>query len=144
MQAKLNWQENVAFSGVSDSGHVIAIDGPEEFGGRNAGTRPMELMLLGLGGCTSFDVVNILTKGRARIFEFVTRITAKRAVEDPKVFTDIHVHFTIAGENLTEKKIARAVELTAEKYCSASIMLQRAGVEITHDFELVERADVVQ
>ena len=136
MQASITWQENVVFSGVSDSGHTVTIDGPEEYGGQNAGVRPMELMLLGLGGCTSFDVVNILTKGRASISKCVTNVTATRANEDPKVFTDIHVHFVLAGENLSEGKVARAVALTAEKYCSASIMLQRAGVDVTHDFEL--------
>jgi putative redox protein len=136
MEANITWLENVSFSGVSDSGHVIAIDGPKEFGGRNTGTRPMELMLLGLGGCASFDVITILTKGRAQISKCVARITAQRAVEDPKVFTHIHFHFTLAGENLSKNRISRAVELSAEKYCSASIMMQRAGIDVTHSFDL--------
>ena len=136
MEANITWQENVSFSGVSDSGHVITIDGPKEFGGRNKGTRPMELLLLGLGGCASFDVVTILTKGRAEVSKCVARVTAQRANEDPKVFTHIHFHFTLAGENLSETRIARAVELSAEKYCSASIMMTRAGINVTHSFDL--------
>ena len=136
MNATITWKGKVQFSAIADSGHEIAIDGPPDLGGEETGVRPMELMLLGLGGCSSFDVVNILTKGREHITDCVTQITATRAEADPKVFTDIHLHFVISGQNLNERKIARAIGLSAEKYCSASIMLQRAGVDITHDYEL--------
>ena len=136
MEANITWEEAVTFTARSGSGHEITIDGPPDSGGRNAGMRPMELMLLGLGGCAAFDVVHILRKGRAPVSSCQARVTARRAESDPKVFTDIHLHFTVAGENLTAKKVARAVELSAEKYCSASIMLRRAGVVVTHGFEL--------
>ena len=118
MEANITWTEAVTFTARSGSGHEITIDGPPESGGRNAGARPMELMLLGLGGCAAFDVVHILHKGRAAVSRCETRVTARRAESDPKVFTHIHLHFTVAGENLTGKKVARAVELSAEKYCS--------------------------
>ena len=136
MEANIVWKDGVTFTARSGSGHEITIDGPPESGGRNAGARPMELMLLGLGGCAAFDVVHILRKSRAAVSRCDARVTARRAETDPKVFTDVHLHFTVAGENLTEKKVARAVELSADKYCSASIMLRRAGVAVTHDFEL--------
>lgn len=136
MKTEITWLKNVQFSAVADSGHTIKIDGPEDAGGENAGTRPMELMLMGVGGCTSFDVVNILDKQRQKVTNCVTQITAKRAEGVPAVFEDIHIHFVIAGENLDKKKIDRAIHLTADKYCSASIMLQRAGVNITHSFEI--------
>lgn len=136
MEANIAWQGDSVFSAVADSGHEVIIDGPPEFGGRNAGTRPMELMLLGIGGCTAFDVVHILRRGRANVSRCETRVTAERAETDPKVFTEVHIHFTLAGEGLTEGKVARAVELSATRYCSASIMLQRAGVAVTHGFEL--------
>ena len=137
MEANITWKEAVTFTARSGSGHEITIDGPPDSGGRNAGMRPMELMLLGLGGCAAFDVVHILRKGRAAVSRCEARVTARRAESDPKVFTDIHLHFMVAGDNLTAKKVARAVELSAEKYCSASIMLRRAGVVVTHGFELV-------
>ena len=136
MEANITWKEAVTFTARSGSGHEITIDGPPDSGGRNAGVRPMELMLLGLGGCAAFDVVHILRKGRTAVSRCEARVTARRAESDPKVFADIHLHFTVAGENLTAKKVARAVELSAEKYCSASIMLRRAGVVVTHGFEL--------
>lgn len=136
MEANVTWKEAVTFTARSGSGHEITIDGPPDSGGRNAGMRPMELMLLGLGGCAAFDVVHILRKGRAAVSSCEARVTAQRAESDPKVFTDIHLHFTVAGDNLTAKKVARAVELSAKKYCSASIMLRRAGVVVTHGFEL--------
>ena len=136
MEANIVWKDGVTFTARSGSGHEITIDGPPESGGRNAGARPMELMLLGLGGGAAFDVVHILRKSRSAVSRCDARVTARRAETDPKVFTDVHLHFTVAGENLTEKKVARAVELSADKYCSASIMLRRAGVAVTHDFEL--------
>ena len=136
MQTTINWLEKVQFSATADSGHTVSIDGPPDAGGENQGTRPMELMLMGVGGCTSFDVVNILVKGRQKVTKCVTHITAERADEVPQVFEKIHIHFAMAGENLDAKRVDRAIHLTAEKYCSASIMLQRAGVEVTHSFEI--------
>lgn len=123
--------------GESDSGHAVVMDGPEEHGGRNLGVRPMEMLLLGMGGCTEFDVVHILTKGRHQVDLCEVELTAERADTEPKVFSHIHVHFRVAGPELTEKIVERAVKLSAEKYCSASIMLG-ATAEITHDFELLE------
>ena len=136
METSIAWQQDVAFVAVSGSGHEVTIDGPPDAGGRNAGARPMELMLMGLGGCAAFDVVHILRKGRATVARCEARVTAQRAAEDPRVFTRVHLDFTIAGGRLSEKKVARAIELSAEKYCSASIMLQRAGVAVTHSFNL--------
>ncbi len=139
MKARVKWVENTLMVGEADSGHAVAMDGPEEHGGRNLGARPMEMILLGLGGCTQFDVVHILRKGRHQVSLCEVELEAERAEVDPKVFTTIHVHFKVAGPGLTEKAVARAVELSAEKFCSASIMLG-ASVEITHSFELVEIA----
>ena len=138
MRASIDWAGAVRFRGTSGSGHQVDIDGPPELGGENRGIRPMELMLLGLGGCTSFDVVNILRKGRADLVGCVTEIEAERAETEPKVFTRIHFRFRVSGRDLNARKVERAIRLTAEKYCSASIMLERAGVAITHDYELVE------
>ena len=136
MHAKLQWLEGVKFSATADSGHTVTIDGPADAGGENAGVRPMELMLMGVGGCTSFDVVNILRKSRQKVTNCVTEITASRADEIPQVFESIQIHFIVEGEDLDAAKIERAIHLTADKYCSASIMLQRAGVEITHTWEI--------
>lgn len=138
MKARIKWVEDVTFLGESGSGHAVVIDGPPEHGGRNLGVRPMELMLLGLGGCTSFDVMHILKKSRQAVTDCVAEIEAERASEDPKVFTRIHIHFKVAGNGLNEKRVAKAIELSAEKYCSASIMLGNGGVEISHDFEIVD------
>jgi putative redox protein len=113
------------------------MDGSPEFGGQNRGPRPMELLLLGMGGCTAFDVVLILRKGRQDISDCVAQIDAERAPTDPKVFTRIHVHFVVTGRGLDPKRVDQAIKLSAEKYCSASIMLARTA-EITHDFEIVE------
>ena len=136
METTITWKEAATFIAESGSGHRVTIDGPPEMGGRNKGARPMELMLTGLAGCAAFDVVHILKKGRAAITRCEANVTAERAESDPKVFTAIHLHFTVAGNNLTEKKVARAIELSAEKYCSASILMRRAGVQVTHSFEL--------
>ena len=143
MEATIKWAGNVHFSSVSGSGHSIEIDGPPDMGGENKGVRPMELMLLGVGGCTAFDVVHILKKSRQQVVDCVTHITAERAETEPKVFTDINIRFVITGSDLDEKKVERAISLSAEKYCSASILMQRAGVNVTHDFEVHEasRAD---
>ena len=138
MKASIRWTGDVQFTGTPDSGHRVAIDGPPEFGGRNAGARPMELMLLGIGGCTSFDVVNILRRGRQDVVDCVTDIEAERAETDPKVFTRIHLQFRISGRGIDRRKVERAIALTATKYCSASIMLERAGVAVTHDYEVTE------
>jgi len=112
------------------------MDGPQEFGGRNLGVRPMEMILLGVGGCTAFDVVHILKKARQSVEDCVVELSGDRAMKDPKVFTRIHIHFIVSGHELPEKQVERAVGLSAEKYCSATIML-RPTVEITHDFEIV-------
>jgi putative redox protein len=137
MKARVKWVENTLMVGEADSGHAVVMDGPEEFGGRNLGIRPMEMILLGLGGCTEFDVVHILRKGRHQVSLCEVELEAERAESDPKVFTRIHIHFKVAGPGLKEGAVARAVELSAEKFCSASIMLG-ASVDITHGFELVQ------
>ena len=138
MQTEIQWLDNVQFRATTGSGHTISIDGPPDMGGENKGVRPMELMLTGVGGCTSFDVVNILRKSRQKVTQCVTQITAQRANEVPEVFEHIKIHFVIEGEGLDASKVERAIHLTAEKYCSASIMLQRAGVKIEHSFEINE------
>ena len=137
MKARVKWVEEVTFMGESASGHAVIMDGPPEHGGRNLGVRPMEMLLLGMGGCTSFDVISILKKSRQPVTDCVAEIEAERADTDPKVFTKIHVHFIVTGRGLDEKRVARAVSLSADKYCSASIMLGKAA-EITHDYEVVE------
>ena len=139
MKARVRWVDGALMLGESDSGHTVVMDGPEEHGGRNLGVRPMEMLLLGMGGCTEFDVVHILTKGRHQVDLCEVELTAERADTEPKVFNRIHVHFRVAGPGLTEKAVARAVRMSAEKYCSASIMLG-AVAEISHDFELLEAA----
>ncbi len=140
MQARVNWVEDVMFVAESGSGHAIVVDGAPEGGGRNMGMRPMELVALGVASCSSYDVVSILRKARQKISHCQARVSAERADAVPAVFESIHLHFRIAGENLNEAQVARAVELSAEKYCSASIMLKRGGVKITHDYEIVGEA----
>lgn len=137
MKAKVKWVDGALMLGESGSGHVVAMDGPEDHGGRNLGVRPMEMLLLGMGGCTEFDVIHILKKSRQDVRFCEVEIQAERADTEPKVFTRIHVHFRVAGKGLTEKAVGRAVSLSAEKYCSASIMLGETAT-ITHDFELLE------
>ena len=137
MKATIRWLDGVSFSAESGSGHSVTIDGPPSEGGRNLGVRPMELLLMGLGGCTSFDVMKILKKARQPVPDCLAQVEAKRADEIPSVFTDIHIHFVIKGDGVKERQVKRAIELSAEKYCSASIMLGRGGVNITHDYELV-------
>ncbi len=138
MKARVKWVENATFLAESGSGHAVVMDGPPESGGRNLGPRPMEMMLIGLGGCTTFDVVHILKKSREPVTDCVAELSAERADSEPKVFTRIHVHFIVKGRGLKEAKVRKAVELSAEKYCSASIMLGMAGVDISHDFEILE------
>jgi putative redox protein len=138
MKARIKWAGEASFIGETESGHAVVMDGPPEMGGRNIGPRPMEMLLLGTGGCTSFDVVHILKKSRQRITDCVAEIEAERANEDPKIFTKIHIHFIVTGKALKPEQVERAVKLSAEKYCSASIMLGKSA-EITHDFEIVEQ-----
>ena len=137
MKVRIKWVEGVAFVGESETGHAVVLDGAPENGGRNIGMRPMEMLLIGMGACTSFDVVTILKKARQPIVDCVAEINADRADEIPKVFTKIHVHFVVTGSGLNAVQVERAVKLSAEKYCSASIMLAQA-CEITHDFEIKE------
>ena len=137
MKARVKWLDNMSFVGESGTGHSVVMDGAPEFGGRNLGMRPMEMLLLGLGGCSSFDVVLILQKSKQQVLDCEVQIEAERADKDPKVFTRIHLHFVVSGRNLATDKVERAVKLSAEKYCSASIMLGKTA-EISHDFELHE------
>lgn len=137
MKARIKWVEGVTMLAESGSGHALVLDGPPEHGGRNLGVRPMEMLLMGMGGCTQFDVLLILRRGRHPVSFCEVELEAERAATDPKVFTRIHAHFRVGGRGLTEKAVERAVTMSAEKYCSASIMLG-AMAEITHDFEIVE------
>ncbi len=138
MNTRVKWLDNMSFVGESPSGHSVVMDGPPEAGGRNLGVRPMEMLLLGLGGCSSFDIVSMLKKGKQDLVDCEVEISAERADSEPKVFTKIHLHFVLSGNNLSEKRVARAVELSAEKYCSASIMLGKTA-KVTHDFEIIDR-----
>ena len=137
MKARIKWVENVCFMAESGSGHALVMDGAPEGGGRNLGPRPMEVVLMGAGGCTAYDVVHILKKSRANVTDCDVQIEAERADEDPKVFTKIHFHFVVTGRGLKTALVERAVNLSAEKYCSASIMLGKTAT-ITHDFEVRE------
>jgi putative redox protein len=137
MQARVKWVENALFLGESGSGHAVVMDGPPDSGGRNLGVRPMEMLLLGMGGCTAFDVVHILRKGRHEVLDCEVQLEAERADSDPKVFTNIHIHFKVKGKNLSSTVVERAIHLSAEKYCSASIMLGKTAT-ITHDYEIAE------
>lgn len=137
MQARIKWVQDATFIGESGSGHAVVMDGPPDHGGRNLGVRPMEMLLLGMGGCTAFDVVHILKKSRQPVTDCVAELQAERTDEEPKVFSTIHVHFIVTGKGLDDKRVARAVSLSAEKYCSASIMLGKTAT-ITHDYEIQE------
>jgi len=139
MKATIKWVDGAMFVGESGSGHAVVIDGPPDAGGRNLGPRPMELLLTGMGACTAFDVVDILKKGRHAIADCRVELEAERAEEAPKVFTRIHIHFVVSGPGLKPAAVERAVKLSAEKYCSATIML-RQSVAISHDFEIVDTA----
>ena len=136
METQLKWAGNAAFIGRASSGHTVVMDGPAEGGGRNLGPRPMEMLILGMGACTTYDVVSILMKSRQEITDCEIKVTSRRAGSDPKIFTDIHIHFIVSGTRLKEKQVERAIKLSAEKYCSASIMLG-ATANITHDFEII-------
>lgn len=137
MKARVVWVEKSKFLGESGSGHTVLMDGPAEGGGENLGIRPMETLLVGMGGCTAYDVVHILKKGRHDIQDCELQLEAERAETDPKVFTKIHIHYVVKGKGLSETVVKRAIDLSAEKYCSASIMLGKSA-EITHDFEIIE------
>ncbi|HYD66743.1 OsmC family protein [Azospirillum sp.] len=137
MKARVKWVDGMMFVGESGSGHAVVMDAAPDVGGRNLGVRPMEMLLLGMGGCSSIDVVMILKKGRQPITDCVVELEAERAATDPKVFTKIHAHFIVTGRGLDPKKVERAVALSAEKYCSASVMLG-ATAAITHGFEVVD------
>lgn len=136
MKATIKWTGDASFAGAADSGHTVIMDGAPEHGGRNRGTRPMELVLIGMGGCTAFDVVSILRKSRQDITDCVAELDAERSDTIPKVFTRIHVHFIVKGRGLDPKKVERAIELSGKKYCSASTMLGKTA-KITHDYEIV-------
>ena len=137
MNTRVKWLDNMSFVGESPSGHSVVMDGPPESGGRNLGVRPMEMLLLGLGGCSSFDIVSMLKKGKQDLVDCEVDISAERADTEPKVFTKIHAHYVIKGKDLDRKKVERAVNMTAEKYCSVSIMLAQVA-DVTHDFETIE------
>ena len=138
MKATVTLQEGSTFEGVAGSGHRVTMDVAPEVGGRNLGLRPMEMVLLGLGGCTAIDVLHMLRKGRQPITDMRVELDAERADDAPKVFTRIHVHFVLTGAGLDPHKIERAIKLSATKYCSASMMLNKTA-EMTHDFEIVEQ-----
>ena len=138
MKARAKWIEGRAFLGESGSGHGIVMDGAPEAGGRNLGIRPMELLLVGMAGCTAFDVVHILEKGREPVTGCEVNAEAARATDEPKVFTGVHVKYTVTGKGLARDKVERAVALSHEKYCSASVMFARSGAKITKEIEVVE------
>ena len=137
MNISVNWVDGLLMVGKSDSGHTITMDGPPESGGENLGVRPMEMLLLGVAGCTMIDVVTTLKKMRQNLSHLETKINAERATDHPKVFTNIHIQFILKGQNLNEKRVDKAITLSAEKYCSASIMLGKTA-SITHDFEIIK------
>ena len=137
MKARVKWVEQVSFLGETESGHAVLMDGAPAAGGRNLGPRPMEMLLIGTGRYTSFDVVSILKKSRQAISDCYVELDAERAETDPKVFTKIHMHFVVKGKDIKPEAVEKAIKLSAEKYCSASIMLG-ATVAITHDFEVIQ------
>jgi len=140
MRARVKWLDHMSFVGESGSGHSVVMDGAPESGGRDLGVRPMEMLLLGLGGCASFDVVMILQKARQNITNCEVEVSAERADTEPKVFTKIHLQFLVEGSDLSEKRVARAVSLSAEKYCSASKMLEKSA-EMTHGYTIKEMTE---
>jgi putative redox protein len=138
MKARVKWVEQVSFLGETESGHAVLMDGAPAAGGRNLGPRPMEMLLLGAGGCTSFDVIAILKKSRQAVTDCYVELEAERAETDPKVFTKIHMHFVVTGKDIKPEAVEKAIKLSAEKYCSASIMLG-ATATVTHDFEIAQQ-----
>jgi len=139
MKARIKWVQDATFVGESGSGHSVVMDGPPDSGGRNLGIRPMEMVLLGMGGCTAADVVHILKRARQAVTDCVVELDAERAAEVPRVFTRVHVHFIVTGNELSENQVKRAVQLSAEKYCSASLMLGKTAT-VTHDYEIRNQA----
>jgi putative redox protein len=137
MKARVKWVEQASCLGETESNHAVLMDGPPDAGGRNLGPRPMEMLLLGTGGCTCFDVVSILKKSRQAISDCYVELDAERAETDPKVFTKIHMHFVVKGKDIKPEVVEKAIKLSAEKYCSASIMLGQTAT-ITHDFEVIQ------
>lgn len=137
MKARIKWVQDVMFLGESGSGHSVVMDGAPDAGGRNLGVRPMEMLLLGLGGCSAFDVMLILKRGREAVTDCVVDIEAERATTDPKIFTKIQMHYTVTGHALDRKKVERAVQLSADKYCSASAIMAKTA-ELSHTITIVE------
>ncbi|HRF87774.1 MAG: OsmC family protein [Cellvibrionales bacterium] len=140
MKSTVKWVGEAMFLAEAGSGHCVLMDGPPDHGGRNLGPRPMEMLLMGMGGCASFDVVSILKKSRQAVTDCVAQLEAERADEIPAVFTRIHIHFVVSGKDLKEAQVKRAVDLSAEKYCSASIMFSKAGVAVSHSYEIAAEA----
>ncbi|MGB2272639.1 MAG: OsmC family protein [Pseudomonadales bacterium] len=138
MKATVQWTGNVSFKAESETGHTVQMDGPADQGGENLGPRPMEMLLMGMGGCASFDVMSMLSKGRQDVVSCVAELSADRADAVPAVFTHIHLKFIVTGNQLKDAQVKRAVSLSAEKYCSASIMMEKAGVEVTHSYVVEE------
>ena len=138
MKCRVKWLDHMSFVGESGSGHSVVMDGPPDLGGRNLGPRPMEMLLLGTGGCASYDVLSMLKKSRQQVVDCRVEVEAERADAVPAVFTRINLHFVLTGVGLKENQVRRAVELSAEKYCSASIMLGAAGVALSHSYEIAE------
>ena len=138
MKGTVKWTDGAMFLAESGTGHTVVMDGPEDLGGRNMGLRPMEMLLLGTGGCSIYDVLSMLKKSRQKVVDCRVELEADRADEVPAVFTRIKMHFIVTGAGLKESQVKRAVELSAEKYCSASIMFGAAGIEVSHSYEIVE------
>lgn len=141
MKATVKWQDGVSFKAHSETGHDVIMDGPADLGGRNLGPRPMEMLLMGMGGCASFDVLSMLKKGRQDVVDCECQLEAERADAVPAVFTKIHLNFVVSGNQLKEAQVKRAVSLSAEKYCSASIMMEAAGVAVSHSYKIIELGD---
>ena len=137
IQAKIQWQEQVRFSGQADSGHNVTIDGPKEAGGENAGFRPMELMLLGMGGCIAFDVLTILKKMRQEVTAYHVNIEAERADDPPRVYTSAKLEHVLQGKGLKASSIARAIELAETTHCSGSAMFAKTA-KVTNTFRIIE------
>ena len=137
MKARVKWVEDVLFLGESGTGHTVVMDGPEEAGGHGTGMRPMELLLMGMAGCTAFDVIEILKKSQQDIRDCVIEANGERSEEAPKVYTNIHIHYEITGKNVKANFVERAIKMSTEKYCSATIMLAKTAT-VTHDYEIIE------
>jgi putative redox protein len=141
MKARVKWVQDVMFVGESGSGHSVVMDGAPAAGGRNLGVRPMEMMLLGLGGCSAFDVMLILKRGREAVTDCVVELDGERAETDPKVFTKVTMRYVVTGRGLDRRKVERAVQLSAEKYCSATAMFAKTA-QLEHTIDIVEAAPV--